>query len=196
MSDEIHGDLMLFGERHIPFASVSDEAAEVSVTFGAPSKTFNIAGLAASWMMVPNPALRDDFYHWMEVNEFSTPSFPAFTGAEAAYRHGEEWLSQCLAYIEANIVAVEEWMAANLPEIKPIRPQSSFLIWLDCRALELDQPALVDLFVNSAHLALNDGTMFGSQGAGFMRLNVGLPRKELIKALEQLKKALVPAETV
>ena len=196
VSDEIHGDLMLFGERHIPFASVSDEAAEVSVTFGAPSKTFNIAGLAASWMMVPNPALRDDFYHWMEVNEFSTPSFPAFTGAEAAYRHGEEWLSQCLAYIEANIVAVEEWMAANLPEIKPIRPQSSFLIWLDCRALELDQPALVDLFVNSAHLALNDGTMFGSQGAGFMRLNVGLPRKELIKALEQLKKALVPAETV
>lgn len=196
LSDEIHGDLMLFGERHIPFASVSPEAAEVSVTFGAPSKTFNIAGLAASWMMVPNPALRDSFYRWMSVNEFSVPSFPAFTGAEAAYRHGAEWLSQCIAYIEANIVAVEEWMAENLPLIKPIRPQSSFLIWLDCRALGLSQPELVDLFVNGAHLALNDGTMFGSQGAGFMRLNVGLPRKQLIKALEQLKKACTPVEAV
>lgn len=190
LSDEIHGDLMLFGERHIPFASVSPEAAEVSVTFGAPSKTFNIAGLAASWMMVPNPALRDDFYHWMEVNEFCVPSFPAFTGAEAAYRLGGEWLSQCLAYIEGNIIAVEEWLGANLPEIKAIRPQSSFLIWLDCRALGLEQPELVDLFVNDARLALNDGTMFGRQGAGFMRLNVGLPRKELIESLGRLKEAV------
>lgn len=190
ISDEIHGDLMVFGNRHIPFASVSAEAAEVSVTFGAPSKTFNIAGLAASWMMVPNPALREGFFRWMEVNEFSEPTFPAAVGAEAAYRCGEEWLGQCLEYIEGNILAVEEWFAANLPAIKPVRPQSSFLVWLDCRALGLRQPELVDLFVNSARLALNDGTMFGTQAEGFMRLNVGLPRHKLIEALEQLKEAV------
>lgn len=193
ISDEIHGDLMLFGERHVPFASVSEDAAAVSITFGAPSKTFNIAGLAASWMMIPNPEVRNGFYHWMEVNEFSVPSFPAFTGAEAAYRHGGEWLSQCLAYVEENIRTVEAWMEENIPEIKPIRPQSSFLIWLDCRELGLTQQELVDLFVNHAHLALNDGTMFGRQGEGFMRLNVGIPRVTLRQALADLKAALVEA---
>lgn len=190
VSDEIHGDLMLFGERHIPFASVSPEAAEVSVTFGAPSKTFNIAGLAASWMMVPNPELRKPFYEWMEVNEFSTPSFPAFTAAEAAYNCGREWLDQCIAYIEGNIEATERYFAENIPSIHPIRPQSSFLVWLDCRKLNLPQDKLVDLFVNRARLALNDGTMFGRQAEGFMRLNVALPRKELLKALDSLKCAL------
>lgn len=190
LSDEIHGDLMLFGNRHIPFASVSPEAAEVSVTFGAPSKTFNIAGLAASWMMVPDDRLREGFFRWMSVNEFSEPTFTAAVGAETAYRCGEEWLAQCLGYIEGNILAVEQWMEANIPAIRPVRPQSSFLIWLDCRALGLKQPELVDLFVNSAHLALNDGTMFGAQAEGFMRLNVGLPRKSLIDALERLKDAV------
>lgn len=190
VSDEIHGDLMLFGERHIPFASVSPEAAEVSITFGAPSKTFNIAGLAASWMMVPNPELRKPFYEWMEVNEFSTPSFPAFTAAESAYNCGREWLDQCIAYVEGNIEATERYFAENIPSIHPIRPQSSFLVWLDCRKLNLPQSKLVDLFVNRARLALNDGTMFGHQAEGFMRLNVGLPRKELMKALDSLKCAL------
>ncbi|MCM1029809.1 MAG: pyridoxal phosphate-dependent aminotransferase [Pseudoflavonifractor sp.] len=190
VSDEIHGDLMLFGNRHIPFASVSPEAAEVSVTFGAPSKTFNIAGLAASWMMVPDKELREGFFHWMEVNEFSEPTFTAAVGAETAYRCGEEWLNQCLAYIEGNILAVEEWLKANLPVIYPVRPQSSFLIWLDCRQLRLSQEKLVDLFVNRAHLALNDGTMFGRQAEGFMRLNVGLPRRQLISALEHLASAV------
>ncbi len=189
ISDEIHGDLMLFGNRHIPFASVSEAAAEVSVTFGAPSKTFNIAGLASSWMMVPNKELREGFYHWMEVNEFSEPTFPAAQGAETAYRSGEEWLTQCLTYIEGNILAVEKWFEANLPAIRPIRPQSSFLVWLDCRALGLSQPELVSLFTDGARLALNDGTMFGPQAEGFMRLNVALPRRSLLAALDRLAAA-------
>lgn len=190
VSDEIHGDLMLFGNRHIPFASVSPEAAEVSVTFGAPSKTFNIAGLAASWMMVPDKELREGFFHWMEVNEFSEPTFTAAQGAETAYRCGEEWLTQCISYLEGNILAAEEWFAANLPAIRPLRPQSSFVVWLDCRGLGLRQPELVNLFVDGARLALNDGTMFGSQAEGFMRLNVGLPRRSLIAALDRLAEAV------
>lgn len=193
VSDEIHGDLMLFGKKHIPFASVSDEAAEVSVSFGAPSKTFNIAGLASSWMYVPNPSLRRGFYQWMEVNEFSTPAFPAVIATIAAYRHAEPWLDQMLAYVENNIMEVEDWFSANLPVIKPQRPDSSFLIWLDCRALGLAQKDLVKLFVDGAHLALNDGTMFGTEGEGFMRLNVGHPKAQLIEALESLKLAVEAA---
>lgn len=189
ISDEIHGDLMMFGERHIPFASVSPEAAEVSISFGAPSKTFNIAGLASSWMLVPDKRLREGFFHWMEVNEFSVPSFPAVIATEAAYTHAEPWLDQMISYVEDNIRAVEDWFEEHMPEVKPMRPQSSFLIWLDCRALGLDQCELVNLFVDGAHLALNDGSMFGEEGKGFMRLNVGHPRASIIDALGRLEKA-------
>lgn len=186
LSDEIHGDLMLWGGKHIPFASVSPEAAEVSVTFGAPSKTFNIPGLVSSWMIVPNKQLRAPFYRWMEANEFSSPTFTATVGTEAAYRHGEEWLDQLLPYIEGNVVAVEKFFAENRPEIKPLRPQASFLMWLDCRDMGLSQNQLVDWF-KSHGLALNDGSMFGAAGTGFMRLNIAMPRAALLAALSSLK---------
>lgn len=188
ISDEIHGDLMLYGRRHVPFASVSEDAAAVSVSFGAPSKTFNIPGLVSSWMVVRNPELREGFYHWMEVNEFSSPFFSATVATEAAYKNGEPWLDELLRYVEGNIEAVEEYLQENLPVIKAVRPQASFLIWLDCRGLGLTQQQLEDRFINGAGLALNSGTMFGKQGKGFMRLNVAMPRAELIKALEKLKK--------
>lgn len=185
LSDEIHGDLMLWGGKHIPFASVSPEAAEVSVTFGAPSKTFNIPGLVSSWMIVPNKQLRAPFYRWMEANEFSVPTFTATVGTEAAYRHGEQWLDELLSYLEGNVVAVEKFFAENCPQIKPLRPQASFLVWLDCRELGLSQAELVDWF-KSRELALNDGAMFGAAGNGFMRLNIAQPRATLLAALASL----------
>ncbi len=190
ISDEIHGDLMLYGRRHIPFSSVSDDAAAVSITFGAPSKTFNIPGLASSWMIVRNPQLREPFYRWMEVNEFSTPFSSATIAAEAAYTYGEQWLDELIPYLEGNIKAVEEFCACNMPDIHPVKPQASFLIWLDCRSLGLTQEQLTDLFINKARLALNDGTMFGRQGAGFMRLNIAMPRARLIKCLGSLAEAV------
>lgn len=194
ISDEIHGDLMLFGKKHIPFASVSDDAAAVSISFGAPSKTFNIAGLASSWMYIPNDEIRKPFYQWMEANEFSVPGFTATIGTEAAYNYGEPWLEEMLSYLEGNVEAVEQFCAEHIPDIIPVRPQASFLIWLDCRKLGLSQKELVDTFVKKAGLALNDGSMFGPGGEGFMRLNIGMARSELIKALKQLKKAFtVPA---
>lgn len=190
LSDEIHGDLMLFGRRHIPFASVSEDAAAVSVSFGAPSKTFNIPGLVGSWMVVPHRGLREGFYHWMEVNEFSSPFFAATVGGEEAYRKGEEWLDELLHYIEGNILAVEDFVKSEMPELKAVRPQASFLIWLDCRGLGMTQPELEDFFINKARLALNSGTMFGSQGAGFMRLNVAMPRRQLLDAMASLARAV------
>lgn len=190
ISDEIHGDLMLYGGHHYPFATVSEAAAEVSITFGAPSKTFNIPGLVSSWMIVPNPELRNPFYHWMEVNEFSVPFFSATVGTEAAYRGGEEWLEELLEYLEGNIAALEKYIARELPGVKSVRPQASFLVWLDFRALGLTQKELVERIVDRAGLALNDGAMFGAQGQGFMRLNIAMPRKCLIKALSRFKEIL------
>lgn len=190
LSDEIHGDLMIGGRRHIPFASVSDDAAAVSVTFGAPSKTFNIPGMVSSWMIVRNPELRDGFYHWMEVNEFSSPFFSATIPTEAAYSNGEQWLDELLEYLQGNIETVVDYVNRYLPMLKAVRPQASFLIWLDCRARGLSQPELEHLFTDKAGLALNSGTMFGTQGQGFMRMNIAMPRQTLLQCLDSLRAAL------
>ncbi len=186
VSDEIHGDLMLRGTRHIPFASVSDDAAEVAVTFGAPSKTFNIAGLVSSWCVVKNPALRNSFFEWLEINEFSAPTFVATLGTEIAYRCGDDWLDEVLEYIEGSFDMVERILAERLPAVKMIRSNASFLAWLDCRGLGLTHQELIDLFVDRAHLALNDGAMFGDEGEGFMRLNLGSPRSVIREAMDTL----------
>lgn len=190
VSDEIHGDLMLAGRKHIPFLSVSPEAKAVGIMLGAPSKTFNIPGLVSSWMVVKNPELRDPFYNWLEVNEFSAPVLISTIGAEAAYNNGEAWLDQMLAYVEENIDFVTDFCKHNIPGLKVIRPEASFLLWLDFRELHMCHREIMDLLLDKAHLALNDGTMFGEQGSGFARLNVGTPRCVLANALQSLAMAV------
>ncbi len=191
ISDEIHGDLMLGGRVHYPFAACGEDAEAVAVTFGAPSKTFNIPGLVSSWCVVKNPELREPFFHWLDVNEFNAPTFVSTIGAEAAYNNGEQWLAEVTEYLEGNIDTVERFIASRLPGIKMIRPQASFLIWMDFRGLGLNHDELVDLVVNHAGLALNDGEMFGPQGHGFMRVNIATPRSSLLEALGRLECALV-----
>lgn len=190
ISDEIHCDMVLSGHKHHPFASVSDEAAACSITFGAPSKTFNIAGVVSSYAIVPNESIRRTFFDWLTANELNEPTLFAPIATIAAFRQGEEWRQQMLAYVEQNIDFVCDYLQQHIPAIRALRPQASFLVWLDCRALGLNHEALVDLFVNRAHLALNDGEMFGPGGQGFMRMNVGAPRSVLHQALEQLKAAV------
>lgn len=190
VSDEIHGDLVLHGKPHYPFAACGEDCEAVAVTFGAPSKTFNIPGLVSSWCVVRNPALREEFFQWLEINEFSTPTFVSTIGTEAAYRNGGQWLSEAMGYIEKNIETVKKFLAERLPRIGMVEPQASFLIWMDFRQLGLDHDSLVDLVVNRAGLALNDGEMFGAEGHGFMRVNVATPRCCLIKALERLEAAV------
>lgn len=191
ISDEIHCDMALFGHRHVPFASVSDEAAACSITFGAPSKTFNIAGIVSSYAIVPNPELRSRFYTWLQANEFDEPTLFAPIATMAAFSaEGEEWRRQMLDYVERNVLFVEDYCRRLLPAIRPMRPQASFLVWLDCRQLGLTHEQLNDLFVNRARLALNDGEMFGPGGQGFMRMNVGTQRAVLEEALERLRQAV------
>ncbi|MDE6300557.1 MAG: PatB family C-S lyase [Muribaculaceae bacterium] len=190
VSDEIHGDLMLGGRKHIPFCDASDDCRRCGVMLGAPSKTFNIPGLVSSWMVIKNPELRRDFYHWLEVNEFSAPVLISTIGAEAAYTHGEAWLNEMLAYIESNIEFTEQFLERELPQVRMVRPEASFLVWLDFTDLHLDQPRLMDMLISEAHVALNDGAMFGRQGSGFARLNVGTPRAVLADALAHIADAV------
>ena len=168
---------------------MSDDARAVGVVMGAPSKTFNIAGIVSSWCVVKNPELRKPFFNWLSTNGQSAPNFLSMTATRAAYRHGGEWLAQCLEYIEGNIDAVVDYCREHIPGIRAIKPQASFLVWLDCTGLGLEHDALIDLFVNKAHLGLNDGAMFGRGGSGFMRLNVAVPRSVLIQGMQQLADA-------
>lgn len=190
ISDEIHADLTLPPYKHHPFATVSEAAAQNSVTFMAPSKAFNMPGLGSSYAIVVDEALRHRFRAFMEAGEFCEGHLLAYIGAAAAYMHGEDWLEQMLAYIQGNIDFTENYLKEHVPGVGMIRPQASYLVYLDCRALGLPQAELVRLFVDKAHLALNDGTMFGKPGEGFMRLNIGCPRSELERALKQLAEAV------
>ncbi len=190
ISDEIHSDMALFGNRHVPFASVSERAADISITFAAPTKTFNMAGIVSSYAVISNDDLRQRFYGWLKANELDEPTIFAPIATIAAYQKGEEWRKQMLAYVEDNVRFVEDYCREHIPGVRPLRPQASFLVWLNCRGLELSHDKLLELFIDKAHLALNDGEMFGPGGEGFMRLNVGTPRSVLRQALEQLAKAV------
>jgi cystathionine beta-lyase len=190
ISDEIHCDMVLWGKKHIPFATVSDAAANCSITFGAPSKTFNIAGVVSSYSIIPNDVIRTKYYNWLVANELNEPTIFSPIATIAAFRKGEEWRKQMLAYVEDNINYVIDYCKQNIPAVKPLKPDASFLVWLDCRGLNLSHDELVDLFVKKAKLALNDGAMFGEKGNGFMRLNVATPRSVLTTALDQLSSVI------
>lgn len=190
ISDEIHCDMAHKGFKHHPFASVSERAAQCSITFGAPSKTFNIAGIVSSYCVVPNEELRRPFFEWLDANELSEPTIFSPIATIAAFQNGEEWRQQMLEYVEANIDFVDNFLKTRIPQIKALRPQASFLIWLNCRDLNLDHDALNRLFIDGARLALNDGEMFGEEGRRFMRMNIASPRAVLQDAMERLEQAV------
>ena len=190
ISDEIHADIPLYGNVHHPFPTVSDDAAAVSITFAAPSKTFNLAGIVSSFCVVSDPALRERFFGYLEANELNAPMFLSTVATEAAFTRCDAWRRAMLAYVEGNVDFVCDYLAERVPGIRAVRPQASFLIWLDCRGLGLGHDALIDLFVNRARLALNDGEAFGPGGEGHMRLNVGAPRALVVEAMARLETAV------
>lgn len=190
ISDEIHADLALPGNKHTPFAAVSEKAAQNSITFMAPSKTFNIAGIVSSFALIPNSAIFKRYVEYLEKRELNQGNLFAYTATQAAYEGGEDWLNELLKYIQGNIDFVSNFIEKNIPQIKVMKPEASFLLWLDCRELGLSQKELVRLFTDKAHLMLNNGTMFGKEGEGFMRMNVGSPRAVIEKAMNNLKNAI------
>ncbi len=189
ISDEIHCDMALKGFHHTPFATVSDDAKNNSITFMAASKTFNIAGLKSSYHIIQNETIRKQYHEFLRKSELDTAHVFATGPVATAYNEGDEWLKQMLEYVEANIDFMEEYLKANMPKMGMIRPQASYLVFLDARGLGLPHDELVEFFVREAKVGMNDGAMFGEGGSGFMRMNLGCPRATLVRALEQIKGA-------
>lgn len=190
ISDEIHSDLMLYGHRHTVMAGISRELAEITITCTSATKTFNLAGLQAATIFFPNQEMKnkyEKFWFGLDVHRNSCFSLVA---VEAAFRCGGEWLAQLLEYIEGNIDFAAEYLKANIPEIHFCKPECTYMIWLDCRDLGLEGDDLPRFIIEEAKLALNDGRSFGTEGAGFMRMNLACPRSTLVKALKQLQAAV------
>ena len=189
ISDEIHCDMALTGYKHTVFATVSEAAAQNTITLMAASKTFNIAGLKSSYHIIQNGELRKKYNDFLTRSELNTAHLFATTAVAVAYTEGEEWLEQMLAYVEENIAFLDKYLQENMPKLSFIRPQASYLVFLDARELGMEQSRLVDFFVKEAKVAMNDGTMFGVEGTGFMRMNLGCPRATLELALTKIKAA-------
>lgn len=190
VADEIHGDLVFSGNSYIPLASLGEAFARRSITCTAPSKTFNLAGLQTSNIIIPDAALRARFQTTLEsVGLFGVNAF-ASVAVETAYNSGEEWLDQLLAYLEANLSFLEHFVRAYIPQICVIRPEGTYLVWLDFRELGLDKHQLKSWLVNEAKVYLEEGSTYGPQGVGFARMNIGCPRAVLAEALERLRAAI------
>ncbi len=187
VSDEIHADLVYSGYRHIPLASLSDELAANTITCMAPSKTFNIAGLSTSYLVIPNVQLRKRFEKVLDEVHVGEGNIFGFVAAEAAYNHGDNWLSQLMAYLEGNRDFLSDFIEKHIPAIRVIIPQATFLVWLDCSGLGLKPDALKKFMIYEAGLGLNDGPQFGPQGEGFQRINIACSRQVLHEALKKLQ---------
>ncbi|MDR2084066.1 MAG: PatB family C-S lyase [Bacteroidales bacterium] len=190
ISDEIHADLILPGHKHHSFASVSEDAKECSITFIAPSKTFNIAGLSSSISCIFNNNIKEKYYGYLNRNEIANGNIFAFTACEAAFNYGDNWLLQLSSYLEKNVEYLRNFFENHLPMLKIIIPEASYLIWIDFNALGMNHEELKDFLVKKAKLGLNSGTEFGDGYEGFMRMNIGCPRSILITALDNLKSSI------
>ena len=189
ISDEVHCEVLYRGQRHTPFASITEEFAQNGIVCMAASKTFNLAGLAASTIIVPNDRLRD-LFTGARAGILPQPDVFGLVALEAAYREGDEWLEQMLAYLEANLEFMLDYFAKRIPRINVIRPQGTYLVWLDCRALGLSNEGLQAFFSKKAKVGLDDGYIFGPGGNGFQRINIACPRATLEEALGRIERAL------
>jgi cysteine-S-conjugate beta-lyase len=190
ISDEIHADLTFSPHQHVPFASIDPAFAENSVTCIAPTKTFNLAGLQAAAAIIPNETLKRQFNKVQQRQGFFTLNTFAVAGTEAAYRHGEEWLDALLRYLQENIDYLCSYIETNLPKLRVIRPEATYLVWIDCRQLDVTEQQLKQLLLEKGKIAVEFGSKFGEEGRGFIRMNIACPRKTLEDALFRLSAAL------
>jgi len=188
ISDEIHSDLIFDGFRHTPLAGISDEIAQSCVICMAPSKTFNTAGLTTSFLVIPNKRHLVAYERVMKLPHLHMGNIFGTVALEAAYNYGDEWLDQLMHYLQKNYYFLEEYFKVNLPEVKVMRPEATYLIWLDFSAFGLSDEALNQKLID-AGVGLNRGVQFGKQGSGFMRMNIGCTRSMLEEALLRIKKA-------
>ena len=191
ISDEIHNDLVYSGNKHIMFGSLDDDLANISVTCTAPSKTFNLAGMQASNVIIPNRKMMLKYREQLERNNIGNQNPLSIVAVETAYREGEEWLEQLLQYLEGNIEFIKKYLAENLPKAKLVRPQATYLGWIDLREYESDGKKLEELVAKKGKVGFDGGSWFGLGGDGFLRINYACPRALLEEGLKRLRKAIV-----
>jgi cystathionine beta-lyase len=190
LSDEIHSDLVFKPNMHCVMTKLSDEIANHTLTMMAPSKTFNLAGMSTSSVIISNPDLRKTFKEMLDKFHLGLGNIFGATASEAAYTFGNDWLDQMLDYVKSNIVFVDDFLKSNLPQVKMIYPEATYMVWLDFRELKLTRKGLNDLILRKAKIGLNDGEVFGPGGEGFHRMNLACPKRYVEIAMEQLKDAI------
>lgn len=189
IADEIHSDLTFPGHKHIPLASVSEEIADQTITCMAPSKTFNLAGLATSFVISSNKKLLRKYDRVLEHVHVGMGNVFGHVALESAYNHGGEWLNELMHYLKQNVDYMHQFLKSNIPEVNMVIPEGTYLVWLDFRNWKLSDNDLKNFMVHEAGLGLSDGPMFGKNGSGFQRMNIACPKSQLKKALEQLYQA-------
>lgn len=196
ISDEIHGDLVLKGHTHIPFASISEEFAQHSIVCTAPSKTFNMAGLQTSNIIIANEEWRNAFQHTLNILSLRLTNTFGVVATESAYRYGDEWLDQLLEYLQGNLAFLTSFIESRIPKIKVVQPEATYLVWLDCRELGLDEKSLQRFLLTQAKVAVNQGYTFGQGGEQFIRLNIACPRSILEEGLKRIEQAVNSLQSV
>ncbi|MCK3683537.1 PatB family C-S lyase [Maribellus sp. YY47] len=189
VSDEIHSDLIYEGNRHIPIATISDEIKENCMITMAPSKTFNVAGLSSSLVIIPNKTKFARYERHLGVGHLGMGNIFGSIALEAAYTHGDSWLDQMLSYLWENYLLLESFVEKHLPRVKVMKPEGTYLVWLDFSDYQMKNDELMKFTIEQAQLALNDGGRFGTGGDGWLRINIGCPRSILEEALNRLEKA-------
>ena len=189
VSDEIHADFA-FKREHQVFVNLKEEYKDISIVATAPSKTFNIAGLQVSNILIPNPLLRKEIEKQISASGYSQLNVLGLVATLAAYQHGQEWYDAMYRYVKDNIAFTKQFVEERLSGVKVVETEGSYLVWLNFRGLHLSEKELEDLIVNKAKLWLDRGSMFGKSGEGFERINVACPRKTLVEALNRIENAV------
>jgi cystathionine beta-lyase len=190
ISDEIHGDIVYSPHRYTPFASLSDELAQISVTCISPAKTFNVAGMVDALAVIANEQYREQFHDFAHRYQINKTNVFASAAVEAAYSHGDAWLDELLAYLRGNIDFIQAFLADNLPQVTLVKPEGTYLVWLNFQALGLEAKALEKFLAENAGIAVNPGYWFGREGAGYARMNIACPRPVIQEALQRLTNAV------
>lgn len=190
IADEIHSDLIYKQYKFISIASINEEFADITATCTAPSKTFNLAGLQTSNVIISNDEMRKQFTDVLDANAVMEPNLFGITALEAAYNSGSEWLDQLMDYLSDNLEFLSEYINNSIPEIKVIKPEGTYLVWLDCRNLGMNKKELHDFMLDKAKVWFDDGHMFGENGQGFERINIACTKATLKEALDRIKNAL------
>ena len=189
VADELHCDIVMPGHAHVPFASIDASCRDMSLTTIAPSKTFNLAGLEATIVIVPDEEMRQRFDNVLARNSISRPNVFAITGMEAAYAHGEAWLDDLLIYLKGNYDLLVEAMGERLPRAKVMPMEGTYLAWMDFRALESDPMRLQERMLTKAEVWLDEGWIFGPEGAGFERMVLACPRSIIADAVDRIARS-------